>query len=53
MKALFSERSARRPVQGLNHVPEGRLYIFIGWDHKTRGIGVGYFIDQSYFDTRG
>jgi hypothetical protein len=40
MKALFSELSERQAVRDLNCIAERRLYnIFIGWEHKARGIG--------------
>ena len=52
MKVFFSVPVRRSPIQDLN-VPNGRLYIFIGWEHKVRGSRLGYCTDWSYFDIRG
>lgn len=41
-KALFSKYSGKWPVQDLNPIPEVKLHIFIGLEHKARwGQGSG------------
>lgn len=47
MKAWFF--SGRQPVQDLNCISRGSLYnIYIGWEDKGEGSGVGCCTDQSF-----